>query len=397
MTEVAIHALAAGGDGVGRDPDGRAVFVAAAAPGDVLEVELVERHERWARGELVAIVTPGPGRIAPRCHLFAARTCGGCDWAHLDQPTQRAAKHAVVAGATRRLIAAGARLEPLACPEPDWGWRRRARLAITATAIGLRGPRRHDVVDLAACPQLAPALTAALDAIRAVRDGLVRGPGELHLLAGVAGVHAVFAAPVEPIAAAALVGRGGLIGVAWPGGSAGADAVEIEPGLVLAADAFAQAGAAGNAALVAAVTAAVAAAPGQPVLELYAGAGNFTRALVAAGAAVTASDVVAPARPPTGARYQVGPAARVVGTLAAARARFEAIVLDPPRAGAKDVIDRLPGFAPARIVYVSCDPATFARDGERLGAAGYRCRAIAPFDLMPQTAHVELVALFTPG
>jgi predicted RNA-binding protein with TRAM domain len=139
MTEVAIHALAAGGDGVGRDPDGRAVFVAAAAPGDVLEVELVERHERWARGELVAIVTPGPGRIAPRCPLFAARTCGGCDWAHLDQPTQRAAKHAVVAGATRRLIAAGARLEPLACPEPDWGWRRRARLAITATAIGLRG------------------------------------------------------------------------------------------------------------------------------------------------------------------------------------------------------------------------------------------------------------------
>jgi 23S rRNA (uracil1939-C5)-methyltransferase len=60
------------------------------------------------------------------------------------------------------------------------------------------------------------------------------------------------------------------------------------------------------------------------------------------------------------------------------------------------VIDRLPGFAPARIVYVSCDPATFARDGERLGAAGYRCRAIAPFDLMPQTAHVELVAVFTP-
>lgn len=394
MIEVEIHGLAAGGDGVGRDADGRAVFVAATAPGDRARVRLIERHARWARGELIELIASGPGRVTPGCPHFAARTCGGCDWAHVDRATQRAGKQALVAGAVRRLVAGGAMLAPLVEPEPDWGWRRRARLTVTADAIGFHGPRSHAVVDVDACPQLAPAVATALGAIRAARAALVRGPGELHLLAGVDGVHAVFTGAVDGAVARGLVGQGGLRGLRWPDGRAGVDEVELEPGLRLAADAFAQAGAAGNAALVAAVTAAVAPRPGQAILELYAGAGNFTRALVAAGAAVTATDVVAPAQAPAGARYRVGPAAAIVAALAAERARFDAIVLDPPRAGARDVIDRLAGFGPRRVVYVSCDPATFARDGDRLVAAGLRARSIAPFDLMPQTAHVELVAVF---
>ena len=86
------------------------------------------------------------------------------------------------------------------------------------------------------------------------------------------------------------------------------------------------------------------------------------------------------------------------GLWAATEQRFDVVVLDPPRTGAKDVIDLLAATGADRVVYVSCDAATFARDGERLVAAGFAPRTIAPFDLMPQTAHVELVATFTrPG
>ncbi|MBK9032881.1 MAG: class I SAM-dependent RNA methyltransferase [Myxococcales bacterium] len=392
---VTIHGLAAGGDGVGKDADGRTVFVAATAPGEDVTAAVVERHARWARAELVTITRAGVGRIAPACPLFAARTCGGCDWAHVDAATQAAAKQAIVAGAVRRLVAGGATLAPLAQPERAWGWRRRARFAIAGGAIGFHAPRARTVTDVDACPQLAPELAAALAAVRAAAATVIAGAGELHLVAGTGGAHAVIDAPCHGEQARALIGHGGLVGVVWPGGKAGLAAVELEPGLRVRADEFAQAGAAGNQALRAAVAAAVAARPGERVLELYAGNGNFTRDLIAAGAEVTATDAVAPRdAAAVAAQFVAGPAAAVVPALVAAGQRFDVVLLDPPRTGAKDVIGHLAATGAGRIVYVSCDPATFARDGERLVAAGFAARTIAAFDLMPQTAHVELVAQF---
>ena len=392
---ISIHALAAGGDGVGRDPDGRAVFVAATAPGDQVRARIVESHARWARGELVTIEAPGPGRIEPACAHFAARRCGGCDWAHVDAATQHAAKHAVVVGAVRRLIAAGATVAPLVTPEPAWGWRRRVRLASTATALGLHAPRSHEVTDLDACPQQAPAVVAAVTAVRAARGALGLGVGEVHVAAGPHGAHVVIDAPCRGEAAAALVGAGGIVGVRWGGGHAGATTVLLEDGLPVAADEFAQAGAAGNRALRSLVIEAAALVPGIRVLELYAGNGNLTRDLVATGAVVTATDLALPrhhAAP--GARFVAGPAAEVMAAERRGGAAWELIVLDPPRTGAREVIDAIAASGAARVVYVSCDPATFARDGERLIAAGWRPGTITPIDLMPQTAHVELVATF---
>ena len=129
--------------------------------------------------------------------------------------------------------------------------------------------------------------------------------------------------------------------------------------------------------------------PGR-ALELYAGAGNFTRGLVADGWDVLASDVVAPARPsmPAPGRFELGPAPAVLARVAGP---FDAILLDPPRTGAADAIDGILRHAPATIIYVSCDPATLARDAARLVAAGYRATDAWPVDVMPQTAHVEVV------
>jgi 23S rRNA (uracil1939-C5)-methyltransferase len=387
---VRVHALAAGGDGVGRDDDGRAVFVAATAPGDVVTARVVERHARWARAELVEVVEAGAGRVAPPCPLFAARRCGGCQWQHVDDATQRAGKQALLAGALRRLIGAGMELRPLVTPVAPWGWRRRARWAAAGGALGFHAPRGRAVCDVEACPQLEPALEAALGAIRG--GAVLRGDGEVAAITGDGGVHVVIDAPCEAEAAAALVGQGGIAGVAWRDGAAGAAVVVLEPGQVARGDDFAQASRAGNAALRALVAEATAVRTGERVLELYAGGGNFTRDLVAAGAEVVASDGRAPAQAAAG--FVVGEAAAVVRELAARGERFDVVLLDPPRTGARDVVGAVAALAPARVIYVSCDPATFARDAEVLSGSGIRPRWAQGLDLMPQTAHVELVAAF---
>ena len=386
---VRIHALAAGGDGVGKDDDGRAVFVPGAAPGEVVSVRLHEVHARWARGELVTIDERSAGRVEPRCPLFAARRCGGCQWQHVDEATQRAAKQAVLAGALRNLVAAGLELRPLLAPVAPFGWRRRARWTVFRGALGFHAPRGHHVCDVSACPQLEPALEAVLTAVRVAE--VVRGDGEIHAVVGDGGAHVVFEVACDP-AVAGLVGQAGITGVVWPGGRAGADAVAIEPGLAARGDDFAQASLAGNDALRALVVEAMAATAGERVLELYAGGGNFSRDLLARGVELTASDERAPPSPPR--TFVAGTALDVVADLVRRGVRFDSVLLDPPRTGARGVVERLAALQPARVVYVSCDPATFARDAAHLASAGLRPEWAQGLDLMPQTAHVELVARF---
>jgi len=402
IVELTIDALAAGGDGVGREPSGRVVMVARTAPGDRVRARLVEEHARWARGELVEVVALGPARVEAPCPLAA--TCGGCPWQHVDLDAQRAAKTALVAGPLRRLLAGGLELRPIATPVAAWGWRRRARLHWIRpkgrpAVIGFFGARSRRIVDVAACPQLDPALDAALGAVRGALGSALRESGEIHLAAGAGGrVHVVVDGPVDPDAAAPLVGTAGIDGVVVrPRGARGgavvhgAARIDLEPDLAGAADDFAQASAAGNDALRAEVTAALGPGPGA-LLELFAGAGNFTRDAVAAGWTVTASDRN-PAPALAGTRWITGAADEVVAGLAAGGDAFDAVLLDPPRTGAREVCAVLGRLGARRVVYVSCDPPTLGRDAELLAGQGYTPRWARPLDLMPQTAHVEVVCL----
>ena len=346
--KLAITALAAGGDGLGRDDSGRVTFVPRTVPGDVALVRLGKQTKSFARAELVRVREPGADRVAPACPHFLAG-CGGCAWQHVAYPAQLAAKQAIVAGALRRLDVA---LHPIAAPAPPLGWRRRARFHVLRGQVGLYALGSHTLVPIDHCPQLAPALDAAL-----------AGPhpdGELAIALGHRGEVAI-----------------------------GDALVEIEPELWGRASDFAQASAAANAALIACVRGALGPGPGA-LLELYAGAGNFTRGLVADGWSVTPTDLVAPARPPPG--FLAGPALAVI---AAQRGPVDAVVLDPPRAGAAEILGELVRLAPRTIGYVSCDPATLARDAEQLVAAGYRATDAWPVDAMPQTAHVEVVMRLT--
>ena len=382
--ELAITGLAAGGDGLGRDAGGRVTFVARTSPGDRVRVRLVQATASFARGVLLEVLAPGADRVAPPCAQFA-RGCGGCQWQHVSHAAQLAAQHTTVVGALRKL--AGIVVHAVDDPAPLLGWRRRARFHAYRGQLGLYALGSRDVLALDHCPQLEPALDAALARIAIA----VPPDGEVALALGhrgevVVGVERAWAG------AAALVGVAGIVGVTTSDARFGTPVIELEPGLWGGAWEFAQASAAGNAALIARTRAALGPGPGT-LLELYAGSGNITRALVADGWRVTATDTTAPARPVADA-HLVGLAHEVLGGLAGP---YDAVVLDPPRAGAAEVIAGIVRVAPRVIAYVSCDPATLARDAMALAAAGYVATDAWPIDLMPQTAHVEVVLRMVRG
>jgi 23S rRNA (uracil1939-C5)-methyltransferase len=367
---VEVTALAAGGDGVARD-EGRVTFVPRTAPGDRVRVRLTKETKSFARGELVEIVTASPDRVVPPCPHFIAG-CGGCAWQHIARPAQLAAKQQLVANALRKLDVA---IEPIADPCSPYGWRRRARFHVAGGKLGLYREGTHDLVPIEHCPQLEPALDAAMRAISTPPDG------ELVMLVG-AGIVIGTEKPWK--GAAALVGKAGIVGVVAGETSYGKTRIAVEPGLVGGPWDFAQASTAGNAALIELARRAVGPASG-PMLELHAGAGNLTRGFRADGWTVTTADIV-PGSDIVGSADQV---------LARAEGPFDAIVLDPPRTGALEAVPGILRHAPAVVVYVSCDPATLARDAEKLVAGGYRAERAWPVDLMPQTAHVEVVLRLT--
>jgi 23S rRNA (uracil1939-C5)-methyltransferase len=385
--ELEIRSLAAGGDGVGRTADGRVVFVPLSAPGDRVRVRLVEQKARFARGEIEALVAPGPARVAPPCPVFGA--CGGCAWQHLDYAAQVEAKRAIVHDALARIAGLG-ELPPLAfTPSPQpYGYRGRARVRVERGQVGFRRRRSHELCAVTGCPLLAPPLDAALAQLAAAPP---RGGGEWELALGAGG-----AVRVAPVAAGARGERLGLV--------AGGERLELSPGV------FAQA----NTLLLDALAQAVcdAAGAGATALELYAGAGFFTLPLArrfervvaveadpAAARDLARNAAAAAARPGEARRVRVVEA-RVGPWLAAGEARAlapEVVVLDPPRGGvgeaAAEALARLPA---RRIVHLSCDPATLARDLAVLAARGWRLVELRGFDLFPQTPHVEVLAVAEP-
>lgn len=370
--ELRIDRLAHGGEAVGRLPDGRACFVMFAAPGDRVRARIVEEKRRYARAELLEVLEPGPSRVAPPCPLFGR--CGGCQWQHVSLGEQRAAKQAAVARAL------GAAVEPIVAVEPPLGYRTRVRMRAGGGRLGYRAWRSNELVDVERCLLLPEPLDAALQALRPALAGPER---EVEAQLGAAGSVAARAEGLAlPLPAEC--------DVAAPG----------EPPFVVAAGAFAQANAAANRALRALVAGALAGA--RRVLELYAGSGNFTRDLAAAGAHVVALEsapgAVALARrnlAPFADRVELreGPVERALG---AAGTGYDAVLADPPRAGLDArVPPALAATGARRLVYVSCDPQTLGRDVDRLRALGWRLDRATPVDAWPHTFHVETVAELT--
>jgi 23S rRNA (uracil1939-C5)-methyltransferase len=378
-----ITALAAGGEGIAREASGRVLFVRGGVPGDRVRVRITEAHKRFARAEIAELVQPSAQRIAPRCAVHGM--CGGCGWQQVAYPAQLAAKREILRDALAR--GAGIALESLAepveiVPSPQpFAIRSRARLLRSGGRVGYRRWRSHELVATNECPMLAPPLQAALARLAAAAP---RGEGELELACGERGELSVTGARAAGFAERAIA-------LATPGGE-----IEVSPG------GFFQAHATLRRALADAVLAH--AGSGARGLELHAGAGFFTLGLAAQFAELIA--VESAPRAVSDLRANLARAGRtnvrVLG-LRASRAlaapevvRFapEVVVLDPPRVGlGEGEAAALARLGARRIVYVSCDPATLARDLRVLLRSGYALARCVGFDLFPQTPHLEALAV----
>jgi 23S rRNA (uracil1939-C5)-methyltransferase len=404
-----IDSIAAGGDGIGRS-DGLAVFVPRTAPGDVIEASLDVRG-RFARGRLRAIVEPSNDRVDPVCRHYTRDRCGGCQLQHLAYVAQLRAKSAIVRDAMQRIgkRAGVSDVEVVASPS-EWAYRTKLTLALRWTGERWRaGLHPYDnpdeVFHLEECPITDHRVLSVWKEILGASTLLPR----VRRLRGAVRL-------TEDGASFVLEG-----GVTWPNAAAFSDRVtsltsiwwqsdEGQRRLVVdrraprrvagagAPDAsFTQVNAATADLLRHHVVARTMAMLPATVVDAYAGAGATAVSLAEKGVRVTAIELDAAAARWTGAHLPVGSRAvvgRVEEELESALPA-DVVILNPPRAGVHErVTQSLAANPPRAIVYVSCNPATLARDVGRLPQ--FRVASLLSFDMFPQTAHVETVCELVP-
>ncbi len=444
--EVEITSLAAEGDGVGRYGN-LAVFVPQAAPGDVARVTVTESAARYARARIVSLLRPGPDRVAPPCPVY--QECGGCTWQHLEYGAQLRWKRTIVVEALQRLghVEAAERLVLGVLPaDPPWRYRHKTAVPFAPPArpggrirAGFYARHSHRIVSFDACQIQHPLLDRLLAATRRLVDelgvpaydertraGLLRhlvarvSHGGDQVLAALVTAHPEF--PAGPALAAGMrravpecVGVvqniNGAPGNAILGGVTrvldGRDhLVEELDGIrfLVSAPSFFQVSPVQARVLYGVAVEQAAPTLGDTVVDLYAGVGTLSLFLARSCGAVEAVEEVSPAvadgRRNAAAnragnlRFHLGRAEDVLPALVRAGLRPDVVVLDPPRKGAApEVLAALAAAAPRRAVYVSCNPATLARDVEALAAGGYRLAVVQPVDMFPQTAHIECSAL----
>ncbi len=389
IVETHIDRLANSGEGIGQAPDGRTLFVPGTAPGDRVRVRLDDVRRTFARGVLIDVVEAGAERVDPPCPV--ADTCGGCQWQHLDYPAQVRAKAHIVRDALERI---GGLTDigdvPIESSPEAFGYRGRARVRVERGRPGFRAARSHQHVPIEDCSVLAGPLRAALRAFASTRheDGLwefaLGAPDARHP----DGVRvARLGAAVED------TGEDLTLAV-------GTHAIRLAPG------GFAQANPLLFEAMVEAVT--EAAGTGDTLLELYAGAGFLSLPLARSFARLVAVESVDSAvdRLQTAARSEglEGLDARCedvevfLSKPSIRNAHWDVLCMDPPRSGLGEAVaTQVSRLDAERILYLSCDPATLARDLRVLTAKRWRLANVRAFDQFPQTPHVETLATLVRG
>ena len=389
---VRIERPAAGG-GVSHLSDGRVVFVRHSLPGELVRVRVTEETSKFARGEALEVLEASPERVAPQCYYARPGGCGGCDFQHASLAAQLSWKGALVGEHLRRIAGITRDVEVIALSQ-DAHTRTRLRCAVDENgALALRQARSNDVVTIASCQVADRRFSDAFETpwhyaeeveLRAIGDGqpfaLVRRITDRGTLFE---LTTLFGEPLEPSTHSRVAVDGHYFDVSprsfW---QSHRDAPETLLRSVLE---FADV------------------AAGDHVVDLFSGVGLFSVPLakrVGPGGKVVAVEAspyaVRDARTNGDGLRQLRVREWSVTPRAIndAVAPGDVVVLDPPRSGlAKGVCDALIRRAPRRLVYVSCDAATFARDLALLAVGGYHLRDLRVFDLFPMTEHVELVAV----
>lgn len=403
--------------------DGRTWFVSGALPGEEVEARVLDARSKVidARSERVLLASP-ERRLEPCVH---ARICGGCSVQHISHAEQLALKQRQLAEQLERLGG----VQPESWAEPltgaEFAYRRRARIAVRWDArnkrldVGFRAAASQDIVAISECPVLVEPLQPILRALPALLAGLQapRAIGHVELFQGTA--SAILVRHTERLSEVDLARLQAFCSVhdaqLWLQGEGAPQPVDASQVLGYRLDEwdlqlayqpgdFVQVNAAVNAAMVAQALQWLAPREHERVLDLFCGLGNFALPLAQRAREVIAVEGVQAMveRAADNARSNgLGNAhfyqADLSNPLAAAgwaAGGFDAIVLDPPRDGALQVVRQVGSLGARRLVYVSCNPTTLARDSGELLQQGYRLKKAGILDMFPQTAHVEAMALF---
>lgn len=426
---VEIESLDHEGHGIAR-LDGKATFVDGALAGERAEISVYRKHAKYNSANALAILRASAQRTTPRCRYFGV--CGGCSMQHLDVSAQVAAKQRVLEENLARIGKIKPELILPALQGPAWGYRHRARISARlvekkgGVLVGFHEKRSRYIVDMRSCEILTPQVSTLIPALRDMMVSLSNAAHipQIEIAVGDSEIVLVFRlltpwneADMEHIRAFAEQHRIQI----WQQ-SKGPDsahpfwplhAPELSYGLPefdlvmpFRPTEFTQVNAALNRSLVSRAMRLLQPQPGERIADLFCGLGNFTLPIARLGAQVLgiegSAELVARARQNAlrnsipNAEFAVDNLFEITPEKFTALGHFDKLLIDPPRTGAMELVKALPeAGGPERILYVSCDPATLARDAEVLcHVKGYRLRAAGVANMFPHTAHVESIALF---
>ena len=405
--EIALITLTYSGDAMGRLPDGRAIFVPFGLPGERVRVQVTEQKNNYARGEIVEIVEASPERIQARCTHFAI--CGGCHYQHLPYSKQLEAKKDILHDQLKRIgKIPNPPVAPTVASPSEWNYRNHVQFHLTENGkIGFVNAAGNKVIRISEChlPETNinafwPGLqfesnmdiervslrTGADDDLMLLLESDSPDAPELELEAGISVAHVYEDHTVV---------------------MAGDDHILIRVlgrDFKVSAPSFFQVNTAMAEKMVEHLLSALPVTKEDTLLDLYSGVGLFS-----AFFASRAGRVIGIESSPSACEdfainldefenvdlYE-GEAEEILPALVAQIANPPYIIVDPPRAGLdRHVLDALVKLGPRIIAYVSCDPSTLARDAKRLIEGGYALKQVTPFDLFPQTYHIESISIFT--
>jgi len=407
--EVTLSTWAYGGEALGRLPDGRAVFVPYAVPGEVVRVRLTEVKPRYARGQVVSILEASPDRVAPRCPHFGR--CGGCHYQHITYPAQLTAKTGIVRDQLERIGGLhDVPLRPMVPSPRPWGYRNHVQFHLDAQGrLGFQAWRSHEVVPIEVCHLPVEPINAVWPNLHIAPEA---GVTRVHLRAGAEGELLLLlrgTAPTPPPfevdfpLSAVYLPEGADEGLVVLSGHS-YQVMEVKGRLFrVSAPSFFQVNLPVAALMVDHLLEHLPLSPETTLLEVYAGVGLFSAFLAPKVGRLLAVE----SAPSACADFEVNldefdhvelyeaPAEVALPYLLERDEYAQVVLVDPPRSGLPgEVLDAIVAMQPEVIAYVSCDPATMARDARRLTRQGYRLRQITPFDMFPQTYHIETIGFW---
>ncbi len=402
-----LEDMAHGGDAVGRH-QGKVVFVPFGIPGESVRVAITRDKTRFAHARLLEVLSPSPQRVTPPCPYFG--TCGGCQWQHMAYETQLEYKRSIVQAQLQRIAGVSdTAVRPTAGMPDPWHYRNHMQFTVGGDGrLGFLAPNSHSVVPIEKCLLMHPLLEEMYEALDIDMSGLAR----LTLRAGIRtgdqmlifemGAQQLPELEVEmPVSCIALLPDGTAITLIGNG--------HIEERLAgrlfrISASSFFQINSHQTEELVRVVSSFLRPGPEDVLVDAYCGVGTFGVTLAAQVAqvigieshAASVADARFNAADHPNMTFVEGPAETALPTLQGLASPL--VVLDPPRMGlASEALSAVVSLSPSRVVYVSCDPATLARDVGKFAASGYDLHAVQPIDMFPQTYHIECVALLLPS